>query len=53
LDIGNIFWRDKCLGEIKIGNTVRGPVNLIGELYLTNGSEIAEVFCLENYKNWR
>jgi hypothetical protein len=43
-----MFWMDKGLGVIEIGNTVTDTVNLIGDFCLTNATEIAQVFCLEN-----
>jgi hypothetical protein len=47
-DTGNMFWMDKGLGIIELGNSTVGSVNLIGKLYLTNDSEIAQVDCQYN-----
>jgi hypothetical protein len=43
-----MFWMDKGLGIIELGNSTVGSVNLIGDLYLTNDTEIAQVLCEKN-----
>jgi hypothetical protein len=48
VDIGNLFWMDKGLIVIEIGNTITGSTNLIEKLYLTDGTEVVQIFCLFN-----
>jgi prephenate dehydratase len=48
VDSGNMFMMDKGLGLIELVNSTAGSVNLIGDLYLTNDTEIAQVVCEKN-----
>jgi hypothetical protein len=48
IDNGNMFWMDKGLGIIELGISTSGSVNLIGNLYLTDDDETAQVFSQNN-----
>jgi hypothetical protein len=48
IDNGNMFWMDKGLGIIELGNFFTGSINFIGNLYLTDNDETAQVFCQNN-----
>jgi hypothetical protein len=43
-----MFSIDKGLGVLKVGSTIKCFINFIGKLYVANGTESGEVFCLSD-----
>jgi hypothetical protein len=48
IDNGNMFWMDKGLVIIELGNSSTNFVNIIGKLLLTDDDETAQVCCLKS-----